>query len=166
MVAVRVGRAGVPGAVPLCPELAGLLAETPAPDRRGFVLPGTAGMYQRDNGAAVSKMIRGRFAACGLEGVNTRKALTDRRKAGQPPGRLLTAPLVTFHSLRHSLITNPAKRGTPLAAVRKLVGHSLEVVQRAYLHIRSWTVRDAIAVIPSIGTAALRPDSGSPARTP
>lgn len=134
-------------AVPIHPDLRAILEETPIAGRRGPVLPELCALYKLDAGARVAKRIRDHFAACGIDDVNTRARTKARIEAG---GAARVTGTATFHSLRHSLVSALARRGVPLAAVRELVGHSSEAIQRVYLHNTPDDMRKAIGALPSM----------------
>jgi integrase len=132
-------RTGKTVAIPIHTTLAAILDETPLPDRAGYVLPGFAERYKRDNGSAVAKAVHDHFTMCGL-------ATSEK-----VDGRMRAAARATFHSMRHTLVSALARQGTPLAVVRELVGHTSEAVQRAYLHVTADDVGRAMRALPAMG---------------
>jgi len=130
-------RTGKAVKIPLHMVLAQMFAEIPKEERKEYVLPGMAESYLKDGGASIAKMIRKHFVSCGIE--------TNR-----DDGLAKKTALVTFHSLRHTLINLMAQKGVSLATVRQIAGHRSEEVQRAYIHEDSGAVQTAINLLPSI----------------
>jgi len=130
-------KTGEPVKIPFHADLSKMFQEIPVKERKEYVLPGMAESYLNDGGASIAKQIRKHFVSCGIE--------TNRDE-----GRAKKTALVTFHSLRHTLINLMAQKGVSLVTVRQIAGHRSEEVQRAYIHEDSGAVQNAINLLPSI----------------
>lgn len=117
--------------IPLFPDLAGVLAETPPEARRGLLLPELAALHDNDT-SAVSKRVKGLFNACGI----------DTQHRGDGEGRAVAVK--QFHALRTTFITECAKRGVPLGALRDWIGHQSTEITRVY---ERWSQGDQHAAI-------------------
>ena len=125
---------------PVHPELAAVLGQVPAADRRGPVCPELAAEYRRDH-TRTSKRIRAHFQRCGVtvvEEVEGLKRRVSRRGA---------------HAFRHSFVTLAARGGVPIGVVRQWVGHSSELVTRIYEHWGTEGQDLVLAALPSMGWA-------------
>ena len=129
--------------IPLHGSLFAMLEGTPEEDRRVYVMPGLAELYQRDDTALV-KRISEVFKACGIE---TRCKVEGYSRLGVDVG---------FHSLRHSFVSLSANAGSSLAAVQAVVGHSNPSMTRHYLHADQSVVKNAVYALPDVtGTTPL-----------
>ena len=134
-------RKNQPVHIPIHPTLMDYLSEIPKNKQKGYVLPHTAAMYQR-NASDVSKRLRTHFKTCGLqvhaegtgEGTKTRAVVE-----------------VGFHSLRHSFVSLCRAADTPLAVVEAIVGHSNPAMTRHYTHIGDLAASQAVAALPALG---------------
>ena len=134
-------RTGKTLVIPLHPVLKAILEETPKGQRRDYVLPDLAKLYDGGSPAGtsrVSKIVRNHFAACEIE---TQEKHDDQQRATCRVG---------FHSLRHSFVTLCAKAGVPLPVVQELCGHESPAIQQAYIHIGPEAAQTAINALPSI----------------
>jgi integrase len=77
--------------------------------------------------------------------------ITRRITPGEGRGRRLCSK--TFHSLRHTYISELANSGVISEIRQKLVGHSDSGVHKKYTHHELKVLRDAVARLPSIGSA-------------
>lgn len=135
--------------IPLHGSLYAMLTDTPDADRRGYVMPGLAELYERDDTALV-KRISEVFKACGIE---TRCKVEGYSRLGVDVG---------FHSLRHSFVSLSANAGSSLAAVQAVVGHSNPAMTRHYLHADKNVVKNAVCALPDVTgnpAAADKPDA-------
>ncbi len=125
---------------PLHRELAAVLDDVPAPDRRGAVCPTLAAEYRRCH-TRTSARIRAHFQKCGVtvvEEVAGRQRRVSRRGA---------------HAFRHSFVTLAARAGVPVGVVRQWVGHTSELVTRIYEHWGTEGQDRILAALPSMGWA-------------
>ncbi len=134
-------RHGLPVHVPIHATLLGVLAQTPATKRNGYVLPKFAAMYKHED-ADVAKDIRDHFEACGIQ----------VHKDDTGVGTSLRAVVeVGFHSLRHSFVSLCRQSNAPLAVVEAIVGHSNPAMTRHYTHVGEVAAGAAVAALPAIG---------------
>jgi integrase len=156
-----------PVTVPLHPSLAAMLATTPEKKRRGYVLPETADLYQRD-AAALSKRIQDLFEHNGIkteaEGTGFVRAKNeDGQEKWEHTGKRAVVE-VGFHSLRHSFVSLCRASGAPLAVVESLVGHSSPAMTRHYTHTGEAAARVSVEALPYIlGDAKELPALSAPA---
>lgn len=123
--------------IPLHPTLGGMLAEIPAAERRGFVLPETAEIYGR-NASVLTNRIQKTFRRAGIQ---TSSEAEDGKKARVDVG---------FHSLRHTFVSLSANAGVPLAVVQSIVGHSNPAMTRHYFHASDDALKGAVAALPDV----------------
>ena len=129
---------GKPVKIKIHRMLAPILEEIPSNMRRGYVLPGIAATYLKDD-SILSRRITAIFRGCGIE--TSHKADGDTRATVD----------VGFHSLRHTFVSLCANEGVPLAIVQAMVGHSNPSMTEHYLHPSDKALDEAIAALPSIG---------------
>ena len=134
--------AGRPLTIPLHPELAVMLNETPPESRSGFVLDTIAHDFTCRRWA-VSRKLERIFARAAIE----TSVLLE--------GRSRRTPSATFHSLRHTFVSIAVNAGVPLATVQSIVGHSSTAMTRHYYHPSEVALRQAVDAIPSIGHGAV-----------
>ena len=127
---------GKPVLIPLHPTLAAMLAEIPPDERKGYLLPELAAMYEHDSGM-VSNRIQAVFTKAGIKTQTT----VDGERARVDVG---------FHSLRHTFVSLSANAGAPLAVVQAIVGHSNPAMTRHYYHESETALQSAVAALPSI----------------
>lgn len=129
------------------PCLLPLLQEAKTGNTSPFVMPGMAADYDR-HASYVTARIQSHFIKCGID------------TAGTKAGRSRAAVDVGFHSLRHSFVSLLASAGAPLGVVQAMVGHGNPAMTRHYTHIGEQSIRDAIALLPSIlGNASQPPEN-------
>ena len=133
---------------PLHPELRAILEETPDSQRHGFVCPDLAALYQKDP-SAVSKRVRTHFESAGLKTQDSRGSIVparqrkkDKKKAGgkkgqeKPRTRGRCVSRRGFHAMRHSFITECARAGVPIGAIRDWIRHQSQKITEIYQHWR------------------------------
>lgn len=129
--------------IPLHPALFAMLDETPTGERRGYLMPETADLYQR-NKQYLTLKIKQVFTACEI-------------KTSEPPpnGRGKRARVIVgFHSLRHTFVSMAANAGAPLALVQSIVGHTNSEMTRHYFHASEAALKSAVSLLPNVtGTA-------------
>jgi integrase len=136
--------------IPVHPVLAAILAETPAAQRVGPVLPETCAAY-KVNSTTVVRKVSEHFTACGIRlhrpgtGIERDPATGKRTSTGR---RAVVE--VGYHSMRHSFVSLAARQGVPLHVIQALCGHSTPAVQRLYLHNTDADTRQAIDSLPSM----------------
>jgi integrase len=107
--------------------LSELLVEIPATNRRGFLFPKLAQMYQTENKrSTITRQIQKHFEMCGI--------CTQKAGTGKGTGKRAIVE-VGFHSLRHTYVSLHAERGTPAAMIQNIVGHSNPAMTRHYTHV-------------------------------
>jgi integrase len=78
-------------------------------------------------------------------GIREKRASAGHGKSGR---RNVNA--LTFHSLRHSLISALANAGVNQQTVKNIVGHASDRINDAYTHIGQDTMDKAVALLPDI----------------
>jgi site-specific recombinase XerD len=68
--------------------------------------------------------------------------------AREGKGRTVTSK--SFHSLRHTFVSQLANSGVPSEIRQRLIGHSDSGVHKKYTHLELQGFRDAVAKIPPI----------------
>ena len=125
--------------VPIHPALRSAFEESPEGERGGFVLPTLAEYYMKSKWR-VGHELGEIFRAAGIV------------TSVQIEGRRTKTPEATFHSLRHTFVSFAANAGVPLHIVQSIVGHESTAMTRHYYHENEDALRQAVAVIPSIGS--------------
>lgn len=123
--------------IPLHPVLRAMLNETPANERKGFIMPEIAVVYNR-NEPELTKRIQAVFVANGIATTKTVK------------GYAKPVAVVGFHSLRHTFVSLMGNSGAPLALVQSIVGHSNPMMTAHYFHAATDALVNAVAVLPDI----------------
>ncbi len=127
---------GKPVVIPIHSTLADILAETPAKERKGHVVPELAELYEH-NDSLLSRRISAVFASAGISTQSRREG--ERAKVD-----------VGYHSLRHTFVSLSANAGAPLAIVQAIVGHSNPAMTRHYLHESESALTNAVAALPDV----------------
>ena len=133
--------------IPLFPALAAILAEIPARQRRGRILPQLAAEYSAHN-QYTAERVRKVFADAGIDTqgdtgrANPKNAQTTRK-----------AVEVGFHSLRHTFVSLCANAGVPLHIVQAIVGHTNAAMTGHYFHVSDDALRGAVGVLPNVFNA-------------
>jgi integrase len=125
--------------IPIHPELAHILEETPESARRGLVHPDLAAKHDRDT-SAVSKAVSKHLRA---NGIDTLRKVAGRKK---------NAVAVGYHSLRHSFVSLCREAGAPLSVVESIVGHASPAMTQHYSHTSERAAQDAVALLPGVMT--------------
>lgn len=125
--------------VPMHPELYALLAETPAADRKGYVVHDLADRYHRIGAAGVTAQVQELFAACGLERTTAREGAGKRR-----------AIVTGFHSLRHAAVSLLREAGAAESVSMAIVGHNDVAIHAVYTHVGDGAMRQAVATLPAV----------------
>ena len=116
---------GVTVEIPLFPELQdaldGMRSAAGQDARTGFVMPGIAEKYRRDQ-SKLSARIGRLFRACGI--ATSAVAASGRKRR----------TVASFHSLRHTFVSICAAKGVPLTVVQSIVGHSTVRMTEYYAH--------------------------------
>lgn len=154
-----------PVLIPIHQELARMLAETPEPERKRYVVPEVAALYQRAP-AALTDRIQKHLIACGVrtqvEGTGFVMVKNeDGEDEKQYTGKRAVVE-VGFHSLRHTFVSLCREAGAPLSVVESIVGHSSPAMTRHYTHTSEAAARSAIALLPGLKKEAPQ----NPKRTP
>ena len=164
--------------VPMHPALYGMLAETSADRRRGFVMPGLEARYKSFDGA-LAKDVASLFlsvdiktnpnkltksekdAAKAAAEEEAKKGETGRRKRPKrkpkPKGDRVRSDC-GFHSLRHTFVSLCAAGGVPQSVVQSLVGHGSPAMTQHYTHIALETAQKAVATLPDVTHAEGLPE--------
>ena len=150
-------RSGKRVTLPIHRTLFDMLAAVPSSKRRGYVMPDIAARYQSYDGALAKDILKlfssvniktgaKRMTAVEIaEGGAVKKIKGKTKRAVQECG---------FHSLRHTFVSLCAAGGVPQSVVQSLVGHGNPVMTQHYTHVNQETARNAVAMLPEIGTHA------------
>jgi integrase len=142
-----------PVLVPVHPTLAGMLADTPPPARRGYVMPDTANLYEKDR-IALSGKIQGHFIDCKImthrPGTGVETVIDENGKEKQMKTGKRAVLEVGFHSLRHTFVSLCRAADTPLSVVEAIVGHSNPAMTRHYTHTGDAAALAAVSALPSV----------------
>jgi integrase len=84
------------------------------------------------------------LVAAGLAAPRSHKATGRGRYVSRAVSEL------SFHSLRHSAVTFLKAAGASDALARAIVGHESEAVSRAYTHLDTEHMRDAVSKLPDV----------------
>ncbi len=116
-------------AIPAHPALTRIVGKR---KRTGYVMPELAALPEW----ALSDRVTAHFQACGFEGGE------------RPDGYRKSVPVVGFHSLRSTFITNMANIGAPMAMVQAIVGHMSPEMSMHYYRANAEAARARIAALP------------------
>lgn len=136
-------RSPEPLLIPIHPELAAILSETPPEKRTGPVCPDMAERYTRRGPDAVSAPVQRHFEKLGM--VTT----AERNGAG-----IRRAVSVGFHSMRHSAVSLLRDAGAAQSVSMALVGHHSPDVHNLYTHTDPDAMRRAVGALPAVMTDA------------
>ncbi len=128
-----------PVIVPIHPVLRDMLATTQVDQRREFVLPETAALYNHRTDM-VTDIVQNHFKACGIK----------LHKTGTGEGGKRAVIEVGFHSLRHTFVSLCRESNAPLSVVESIVGHSSPAMTRHYTHVGELAAGHAVALLPSV----------------
>ncbi|MBI2928382.1 MAG: site-specific integrase [Verrucomicrobia bacterium] len=128
-----------PVIVPIHPSLRDMLAETPTLQRREYVLPEIAALYN-NRSDLVTDMVQAHFKKCGI---------TPHKPGTGKDGKRAVVE-VGFHSLRHTFVSLCRESNAPLAVVESIVGHSNPAMTRHYTHVGELAAGRAVAALPSV----------------
>jgi integrase len=127
--------------IPMHESLNDFLLELPAPDNaKAFLFPSLAG--KSTGGKSGLSMAFARL----MERAKVRGEIVHERKGEK--GRSLNT--LTFHSLRHTLVSLMANAGVPVEVRQKFTGHASAEMNQHYTHHEVETLRSAIGFIPAI----------------
>ncbi len=161
-------RSGKRVTLPIHRTLFDMLAATPTGKRRGYVMPDIAARYQSYDGA-LAKDITKLFLAVGIKTNPNAMTATEKeafnaevekaRAEGRDVPSLKKSKARArvdcgFHSLRHTFVSLCAAGGVPQSVVQSLVGHGSPAMTQHYTHVNQETARNAVAMLPEIGTHA------------
>ena len=129
-----------PVTIPIHRELKRILLAVPARLHWGPVLPELSVLYK--NGTSLlARTIGSIYKEAGIE------------MAVEVEGRGRKVSHASFHSLRHSFVSFAANAGTPLEAVKAIVGHESSSMTRHYYHADERLLRKAVAAVPAYDSA-------------
>ncbi|MBQ5531228.1 MAG: tyrosine-type recombinase/integrase [Kiritimatiellae bacterium] len=132
-----------PVTIPIHAKLKRFLLAVPMRMHWGPVLPEISELY-RTRAACVSREIAGIFKQAGIA------------MSMEVEGRLRKVSHASFHSLRHSFVSFAVNAGTPIEAVKAIVGHETSAMTRHYYHAEEGLMRKAVSAIPSYDTGGNR----------
>jgi integrase len=134
----KTSRIGVTVVVPFHPDFADWLATRPRGVGKAPVFP-----------ELVGKRTDGENGLSNQFGLLVEKAGITRRITPRE-GKGRTVRSKSFHSLRHSFVSQLANSGVPSEISQRLVGHSDSGVHKKYTHYELEVLRDAVAKLPSL----------------
>lgn len=127
--------------IPMHDALHEFLLELPGPDSgKAFLLPSLAG--KSTAGKSGLSMAFSRL----MERAKARGEIIDERRGGS--GRSVST--LSFHSLRHTLVSLMANAGVPEEVRQKFTGHASAELNQHYTHHEVETLRAAIAQLPIV----------------
>lgn len=129
-----------PVTIPIHRELKRILLAVPIRLHWGPVLPELSVLYKNGTSLLV-RSIGSIFKEAGIE------------MAVEVEGRGRKVSHASFHSLRHSFVSFAANAGTPLEAVKAIVGHESSAMTRHYYHADERLLRKAVAAVPAYDSA-------------
>lgn len=136
--------------LPLHPALRRHLEALAGDDPRAPLHPRAAAIVRRQGRAAmVSRQFVGLLATAGLRVAAPHVGRGKGRDGAREGGEL------SFHCLRHSLVSWLKARGTSDAVARDLAGHASAEVNRVYTHLPQETRRAAIDQLPDVTRAGI-----------
>jgi integrase len=127
--------------IPMHESLHDFLLELPAPDNcKAFLFPSLAG--KSTGGKSGLSMAFSRL----MERAKVRGEIVHERRGES--GRSVST--LSFHSLRHTLVSLMANAGVPVEVRQKFTGHASAEMNQHYTHTEIATLRDAIAKLPML----------------
>lgn len=144
------GKTGQRVIIEMHPAYVDFVLSLPAPDDPSKPLHPYAHASVNKKERGRSATISGQFARIlGEAGLRPRR--TNKKKENGP-GRTgkRTMEGLTFHSLRHSLVSHLQELGVSRSIVQDIVGHESEQINAVYTKLDRKTKRDAMAKLPDI----------------
>ena len=152
-----------PVVVGIPPALYHKLSETPASNRKGYIVPKIAALYTYRNpdGRATKQPDLSNKIQNHLKDVceiQIHREGTGYKKVPDPSGKhkyiwehtgQRAVVEVGFHSLRHTYVSIQAENGTPQAVVQAIVGHGNPAMTTHYTHIGEQAAQRAALAMPS-----------------
>lgn len=121
--------------IPILPQTRAIL-EARGRNKKGFVFPEMAELFDRDRGSTLTKRIRAVVVAAGLspheEGTGFIHATDEEGNPVKVHSGKRAIVRVSAHSLRHTFTTIARAAGIPDAVVRSIVGHSTASMTEHY----------------------------------
>ncbi len=116
-----------------------LLIKIPRKQRKGFLLPKLANIYNDVNKRPnITRKIQAHFEACDIQTQKPGTGKNTKKRAVLQVG---------FHSLRHTYVSLHAEGGTPQAIIQGNVGHGSPAMTRHYTHIGEIAARNVAEVL-------------------
>ena len=126
--------------LPLVRPLSDYLASLPASDNpNAFIFPKSAA-HKRTS--SLSNQFREMLVEAGL--------LAPRKSTGQGQSAKRETSEISFHSLRHSAVTMLKASGLSDVFAREIVGHNTAAISRAYTHLSTDDLRNAMQRLPDV----------------
>lgn len=128
-------------------DLVAFLKESPTPIGRDmYVHPRAQEFLVKAKGHSTT--LSNQFTKM-LEHVGLREKTTHEKTKNGRNAERATKPL-SFHCLRHTLVTAMHEAGVPPAAVEQFVGHECTAINRVYTHMGDKALRDAANALPTL----------------
>lgn len=130
--------------LPIPKQLHKHLTALPSYDTGGPVFPEANAVYQRAGTSSLSNQFRQIMVDAKLAKKKTHQKTGDGRDARRKVNKL------TFHSLRHTFVSNLKNSGSGDSIARELAGHSSDAVSRVYTHSDPKALRKAVNKLPKL----------------
>ncbi len=124
--------------IPIHPCLSAILADIPSANRKGFVMPTLADIYENRESSIITNRVQAILAASGIQ-------TTTKGEHGTK-----TRTVKGFHSLRHFFASWLDNHGVNHSITNYLTCHSQGKVEAGYFHRNLGALRDAVGTIPSL----------------
>ena len=134
--------------LPVANGLRDCLVSLPSYDRGGSVFPELAEAFSRGKSSTLSNQFSELMYQAGL----APKPTHAKRKGGRDVKR--DTNKLSFHSLRHSFVSNLKMTGSGDSVAKELAGHSSDAVSRVYTHGDPETLRAAVNKLPKLSIPA------------
>jgi integrase len=110
-------------------------------DPNGFLHPRAAESFSRTNtSASLSHLFGDLLQAAGLRSVQSAKAAGSRHRSNA----------LSFHSLRHTMVSLLKDAGVAQAVVQELAGHASVAMSARYTHVGKEALEHAVASLPRL----------------
>ncbi len=143
---VTVQKTGKPQLLPLAPVLANHIESLPSSDDPNAPLHSRAnGVWDREHRTGrLSNQFANLLVAAGLRTTKPKENQGKGQRARREGKEL------SFHSLRHTVVSALKEAGVAEAVVMALVGHSSREVSQHYTSVGLDSLKDALAKLPSV----------------
>jgi integrase len=110
-------------------------------DPNGFLHPRVAAIFSRANhSASLSRLFGDLLEEAGLRSVSRAKGIGSRHRSNA----------LSFHSLRHTMVSLLKDAGVAQAVVQELAGHASTAMNARYTHVGKEALERAVASLPRL----------------